>query len=165
MKILSRSGHVILEIDSETLRGADLSYADLSGADLSGADLSGANLRGADLRGANLSYADLSDADLSGADLSEANLCGALLRGADLSEANLCGALLRDADLIIITWMHWTVYITTEHIRIGCQAHSLKAWKGFSDDEISAMDSKALDFWKENKSMIISLCKRLEVKK
>jgi len=150
IKILNKSGDVILEIDAETLRGADLSYANLRGA-----NLIGANLRGANLRGANLRYANLIGANLIGANLSNANLRGADLRGADL----------RGANLIIITWMHWTVYITTEHIRIGCQAHSLKAWKGFSDDEISAMDSKALDFWKENKSMIISLCERFEVKK
>lgn len=110
IKILNKSGDVILEIDAETLIGAYLS--------------------------------------------------GAYLRGADLSGANLSGA-----DLIIITWMYWTVYITRGHIRVGCQAHSLETWKDFSDDEISAMDNRALDFWKENKSMIISLCERFEVKK
>ena len=126
---------------------------------LSEADLSGANLRGAYMSGADLSGADLSGADLSGADLSGANLSGANLSGANLSEADL-----RGADMIIITWHPLNVYITTEHIRIGCQSHSLESWKNFSDEEISGMHKNASEFWKLNKELIIGLCERFVVK-
>ena len=106
-----------------------------------------------DKSGAVLRYFDADT--LSGADLSDADL-----RGADLSDANL-----RGADLIIITWSYWTTYITKGHIRIGCRFHTLAEWREFSDDEISAMDSRALDFWKMNKELIIGLCERFEVKR
>ena len=105
-----------------------------------------------DKSGAVLRYFDADT--LSGADLSDADL-----RGADLSDANL-----RGADLIIITWSYWTTYITKGHIRSGCRFHTLAEWREFSDDEISAMDSRALDFWKMNKELIIGLCERFEVK-
>ena len=130
IKILNKACAVLVELDVNDLRCADLSGADLRCANLSCADLSGANLRCANLRGANLSGADL-----------------------------------RCADIIIITWSHWTVYITKNHIRIGCQAHGLEEWKNFSDDEISLMDPRALDFWNENKGLIIGLCERFNNKK
>ena len=135
VKILDRSGELLAEFDVENIRGAHL-----RGANLTGANLRGANLRGANLRGANLSGADL--------------------RGADLSGADLAGA-----DLIVITWMYWTVYITTDHIRIGCRSYTLEEWKKFSEEEISEMHEGALNFWKENKELIIGLCERLEEKK
>ena len=111
-----------------------------------------------DKSGAVLRYFDadtLSGSDLSGSDLS----------GANLHYANLSDADLRGADLIIITWSYWTTYITKGHIRIGCRFHTLAEWREFSDDEISAMDSRALDFWKMNKELIIGLCERFEVKR
>lgn len=96
--------------------------------------------------------------------LSWEDLSGANLRGADLSEADLRGADLRGADMIIITWHPWNVYITTEHIIIGCQSHSLESWKNFSDEEISGMHRNASEFWKLNKELIIGLCERFVVK-
>ena len=87
-------------LHSADLRGADLSWIDLSGADLSEADLSDANLLGANLSDANLHRADLRDANLSEANLIGADLSGADLSGADLSEADLSGADLSLANLI-----------------------------------------------------------------
>jgi len=107
------------------------------------------NLRGANLRGANLRYADLRGADFSGADLS-----GADLRGADLS----------GADLIVLQMDLWTSYITTNHIRIGCQSHTLSEWENFTDEEISSMHPGALEYWNNNKEVIIALCKRFNNK-
>ena len=108
-----------------------------------------------DKSGAVLRYFDADT--LSGANLSDANLSGANLSGADLIGANLNGS-----DLIIITWSHWETYITPGHIRIGCQSHGLESWKNFNDEQISEMDSKAIDFWKQNKELIIGLCERFE---
>ena len=99
MDILDKYGNVLLHVEAETLRGADLYGADLRGADLSGTNLCGADLRGADLRGANLYCADLYGADLRGANLCGTNLYGADLRGADLRDANLYCADLRGANL------------------------------------------------------------------
>ena len=145
MKIFNKIGELILETESKNLSDAYLSGADLRGADLSDAYLSGANLRGADLGGA-----DLRGADLRGADLIYSNLRGADLRHADL----------RGADLIVLQMDLWTSYITTNHIRIGCQSHTLSEWENFTDSDISKMHPRALEYWNKNKEVIISLCKR-----
>ena len=116
-----------------------------------------------DKSGAVLRYFDADT--LSGANLSDANLRYANLSGANLSGADLIGANLNGSDLIIITWSHWETYITPGHIRIGCQSHGLESWKNFNDEQISEMDSKAIDFWKQNKELIIGLCERFEVKR
>jgi len=102
-----------------------------------------------------LSDADLRGADLRDADLRDANLSGANLRGADLRGADLSGSL------IVIYGLAWQVYITKNHIRIGCQAHDLEKWESFTDGDILNMHSDAQEFWKENKDMIINLCRRL----
>jgi len=106
-------------------------------ADLRGADLRGADLRGADLRGANLCGADLCGADLCGADLRGANLCGADLRGADSDFSVFRG----------LSGMKWFVLLKNDSVKIGCQEHTYKSWKEFSDDEIFKMSNGALDFY------------------
>jgi|GEM_PF-4641906 len=132
-------------------------------ADLRGAKLRDANLRGAKLRDADLRDADLRDADLCGADLRDADL-----RDADLYGANLRGADLRDADRngnkvqitpIFIDGLHYRVGIWGNHVEIGCETHSFKEWRDFSDGAIRLMDGvEALNFWRENKSIIMSIC-------
>ncbi|MDN4675730.1 pentapeptide repeat-containing protein [Acinetobacter baumannii] len=169
------------DLRSADLRGADLSGADLFGANLRSADLFGANLSGADLRGADLRSADLSGADLfganlrsadlfganlSGADLRGADLFGANLSGADLSGADLFGANLRGADLsgakaspLIVYGLRWDVIINgLGKMRIGCQEHSVEDWKSFDDARITRMDSEALEFWNQHKSMLLNMC-------
>ena len=122
------------------------SGADLVGADLVGANLRGANLRGADLRGANLRGADLGGANLRGADLVGADLVGANLRGA------------KNAPLII-NGLHWIVSINGfGMMQVGCQNHKIEKWKSFNDDQISGMDSRALEFWNKNKAMLLAIC-------
>jgi len=145
--IVIRNRHtdeIILEMERDTLKGAnlrfeDLRYADLRGADLSDADLQGANLYEANLRQANLyeanlSQADLSDADLYGADLIDANIVRADLRGANLRGANLTRADLRNAD-ISRTLGIYTIQLERDliiahasQIQIGCEKHSIVYW-------------------------------------
>ena len=91
-----------------------------------------------------------------GANLVGADLWSANLRGADLRGANLVGA--KNAPMII-TGLLWAVYIDgTGMMRIGCQNHSVEDWKNFTDEKISAMDSNALTFWNQYKSMLLSAC-------
>ena len=128
---------------------------------LSCANLYGANLRNANLSNANLYGADLSNADLSGANLRTANLSNANLYGADLCGADLCGAYLSGAKNapLIINGLHWIISISGLGVmRIGCQNHKVEEWASFNDDQISKMDSKALDFWEKNKSMLLAIC-------
>ena len=146
------------DLTGADLRGADLSYADLRGADLSGANLNGAylygaNLSGADLRGSYLSYANLSGADLRGSYLSDAYLSDADLRGAYLSGEKIA------IEPILISGLYWYVTISESFLKIGCQRHRHSEWSKFTDDEIAEMEPRAIKFWKQNKSWLLSACK------
>lgn len=83
-----------VELNKESLSGANFVQADLTSLNFFDADLSGA-----DLVGANLSGADLTGANLRGADLTKANLTEARLWHADLTDSKLSEADLTDADL------------------------------------------------------------------
>ncbi|MDO7414411.1 pentapeptide repeat-containing protein [Acinetobacter baumannii] len=148
-------------LESAIADGADLYGAELYGADLRGADLRGAELYGADLRGAELYGADLRGADLRGAELYGADLRGAELYGADLRGADLRGADLRGAKAapLIVYGLRWYVIISgLGKMRIGCQEHSVEDWKSFDDARITRMDSEALEFWNQHKSMLLNMC-------
>ena len=116
-----RTGKLLLELDMETLSGANL-----YGADLAGANLYKANLSGADLSKANLSGADLSGADLSGADLSFVEGIIGFYLGKHF------GYAWKNGDNTII--------------KIGCKEHTLDywvtdvseigKWAGYTDTEI-----------------------------
>ncbi|MEA1231065.1 pentapeptide repeat-containing protein, partial [Acinetobacter sp. IRS14] len=104
------------------------------------------NLRGANLRGANLRGANLRDANLRGANLYGANLYGANLRGAKAAQ-------------LIVYGLRWDVIISgLGKMRIGCQEHSVEDWKSFDDARITSMDSEALEFWNQHKSMLLNMC-------
>ncbi len=151
VKFLDGSEREIADLRGAYLRGAYLRGADLRGADLTGAYLRGADLRGADLRGAYLTGADLTGADLTGAYLRGADLTGAKV-GSD-KEVNFPPSL-------IIDQLIWLVCIWREDqiMRIGCEVHSVDEWASFDDEDISEMDDEALEFWREWKDSLLSLC-------
>ena len=117
-----------------------------------------ARLRGANLRGANLYGADLYGANLRGADLRGADLSGADLYGADLRGAT-CGPATLQKGLLQVLGKYWPIYIFDAHIKIGCQLHRTHEWEEFSDEQISEMASNALEFWRENKEVILTLAR------
>ena len=112
-------------------------------ADLSGAYLSGAYLRGADLSDAYLRRADLWDADLS---------------GADLSCADLWDVTGNKKEIFTFQTNKYTVVICQDRIQIGCKNFSQSEWFNFSDDEITEMDSGALDWWCTHKQHVKIWC-------
>ena len=108
-------------------------------------------IEGDSLREANLQGANLQGANLKWANLKWANLQGANLQGANLQVANL------PTDVIRIDGMRWDVTILYGYMRIGCQHHHVDDWDKFTNDEISKMDSKALEFWQANKQKLITI--------
>ena len=110
------TGIVLLTLDADSLKGANLSdaqlkhasllHADLSGANLSNADLSGAILYEADLSGANLKDACLAESFLNSACMKDVTLIGANLARANLSYADLSGANLDRAYLQRAYFLH-----------------------------------------------------------
>ncbi len=160
-KWLENGGGEKANLRDADLVGADLRYANLRGANLRYANLRGADLRDADLVGADLRYANLRDANLRDANLRDANL-----RDANLGYANLRDADLRDADLgstdsILLTPFGWC-HVQKENIRIGCQYHTTEEWRNFTDAEIGEMESRALDWWKKNKPVVMAMAEACE---
>ena len=147
---------------SANLRGANLRSADLCGANLDGANLCGANLRSADLDGANLLSANLRGADLRGANLRGADLDGANLRGANLDGADLCGADLDGEKIsknpLSVVGLHYWCLISDGFMRLGCKRFTHAEWVAFTDDEISDMDSNAIEFWRKWKAPLLVMC-------
>ena len=107
-----------------------------------------ADLRSADLSGADLRSAYLSDADLRCADLS----------GADLSGAHLWNTIGNQVEVLTFQTNKYTVVIYQDRIQIGCKNFSQSEWFNFSDDEITEMDSEALDWWCTHKQHVKTWC-------
>ena len=154
---------LILTINTNNLRGADLEGANLRGADLYRADLYRANLRGANLEGANLREADLYRADLEGANLRGANLEGANLEGAnlyraDLRGANLEGEILKQTPLTVAN-PHYRCLISDNYMRLGCKRFTHEEWANLTDEQIAEMDVHALEFWDQWKTPLLAMCK------
>jgi uncharacterized protein YjbI with pentapeptide repeats len=145
---------------------ADLSYAnlsrvDLSHANLSRATLSYANLSNAILEGVNLSHADLSRVDLSHVNLSHvnlsrANLSRAILEGVNLEGVNLWECRGNGQEITSLDLGTWLCTLWKDQLQIGCQRHSLEQWAAFSDQEINAMDGRAMVWWTENRNQILA---------
>ena len=94
--------------------------------------------------------------------LRRADLRGANLRGADLRGANLRGACLYDAPIsktpLQLYNLPWSICITEQHMQIGCQIHTHKAWEEFREYEINDMEWRALEFWREWKAPLLAMC-------
>jgi uncharacterized protein YjbI with pentapeptide repeats len=156
------------------LADANLADANLRGAYLGDANLAGAYLGGAYLGGANLRGAYLGDANLAGAYLGGAYLGGAYLGGAYLADAYLGGAYLGGAYLkntkfsddvisnrapLFLTGLDYDVLILDQHMKIGCELHSIANWRNFDNDRISKMDGlRARKFWKAHKESLLAIC-------
>ena len=57
---------------------------------------------------------------------------------------------------IYIQGLTWEITIADDTMAIGCQKHTIEAWNNFSDEEISKMEGRALEFWLTNKSFILA---------
>ena len=145
------------DLTNATLIDAALTGANLRWADLTRADLTDANLTDANLTGAVLTNATLTDADLTRADLTRAALRWADLTGADLTRAVLRGATGNGKEIRSAQICQWPLVWTADVLCIGCQQHSISEWEAFTDEEIAAMHSEALPWWKKNKSLIMLL--------
>lgn len=96
------------------------------------------------------------------ANLSSANLSSADLRSAELRWDDLRWADLSSANMKIFHGGKWPAFIDPEFIRIGCKFFTVSEWDGFSDEIIKGMAIGALDYWKENKVIIMSIAEQLQ---
>ena len=128
------------------------------------ADLSsGLRMRHA-LEKATQARANLVWANLDGANLDGANLYGANLDGASLAGAKFGDAVTAERGIRQVLGLQWPVTIFDNHMRIGCQLHSLADWATFTNREIVEMDgADALLFWRRHKAMLLALAGHNEV--
>ena len=118
------------------------------------ANLGGANLRGANLRGANLGCAHLEGANLGGANLGCAHFEGANLGGVQFDRYT---SITQPPITITGLTPLWSIVITDDVMCIGCQRHLIKAWSDFLEQEIANMHSCALDWWRDNREIVLNL--------
>lgn len=66
---------------------------------------------------------------------------------------------------IQILGLRWLITIRANNtMKIGCQDHSLESWENFNDEEIEIMSYSAPIFWKQYKTMVMSLAKTYNLK-
>lgn len=119
----------LCEFDVETIKEA---------AEKGKADLESADLRGANLRGANLESADLYGADMYGAELD--------------------GEKITKTPLSVSSLRYWCL-ISDNYMRLACRRYTHDEWAAFDDAQICAMGIGALEFWKQWKEPLLSMCR------
>ena len=120
--------------------------------------LADANLAGAYLADANLAGANLADANLAGANLADANLAGAYLAGAYLAGAKISDDITINCAPLQILGLSYPILIFDQHIKIGCELHSIAEWASFDNERIAQMDGvRARRFWDRHKAAILAL--------
>ena len=93
-----------------------------------------------------------------------ANLYGANIAGADIVGATFGDRVTAERGIRQVVGLRWAVTIFDNHMRIGCQLHTLVSWATFTDREIAEMDgSHALRFWRQHKAILLALAGHNEV--
>jgi len=100
--------------------------------------------------------------DFRGGNFCGGDFCGGDFWGGDFRGGNFRGGDFRGGAIKIkpqtLYGLRWRIIIVDDRMEIGCQRHTHAQWKKFSDADIGAMDSYALEFWKENKSFLLAAC-------
>ena len=118
------------------------------------------DLRGCDLTGITLPTSIGGWLYLGGCDLTGITLPTSIGGSLDLSGCDLTGIKLPTSigGSLYLHKSPWDVTMTGELMTIGCETFAHQKWAEFSDSEISAMEQRALAFWKENKPELMRLC-------
>ena len=87
---------------------------------------------------------------------------GAYLAGAYLARAKLAGAIYSEGVIltkipICVSGLTWDVVILDSHMKIGCELHSFSEWESFTETRIKKMESRALDWWRQHKTMLFAI--------
>ena len=97
------------------------------------------------------------------ADLSSGLRMRHALEKATQARANLARAKFGDGvtaarGIRQVLGLRWPVTIFDNHMRIGCQLHSLADWATFTKRDIVEMDgTDALLFWRRHKAILLAL--------
>lgn len=125
----------------------------LNGADLSGLDLEGWDFSSCDLSGVNFDRANLTKANLSNCVIS-----GISLKGTVFSDTIWSEGILINKVPILIYGLPFQVIILDEHMQCGCERHTLREWKDFSDRRVSEMVGLAgIRAWKHCREALLAI--------
>jgi hypothetical protein len=143
-----------------------MQYADMERANMRGANMVRANMERANMERANMVRANMERAYMRGANMERANMRGANMRGANMERAYMRGANITNTklwdtigngkEIKTIQTEKYTINLTKDIIQIGCENHTIDEWFKFTDQEISAMDFGALEWWNKWKGVISS---------
>jgi hypothetical protein len=96
---------------------------------------------------------------LPGRQLPGRRLLGGDFRGGNFRDGNFRGKKITKNPLSFYGFK-WPVYISENHMVIGCQMHEHAAWAAFDDAEINRMDTGALKFWRKHGSALLMICQQ-----
>jgi uncharacterized protein YjbI with pentapeptide repeats len=142
---------------SGNFRGGDFRGGDFRGGNFWGGNFLGGDFWGGYFRGGNFRGGDFRGGNFWGGNFRGGNFLGGDFRGGDFWGGDFRGGAIKIKPQTLYG-LHWRIIIVDDRMEIGCQRHTHAEWKKFTDAEISAMDSYALEFWKENKSFLLAAC-------
>ena len=127
--------------------------------DFRGGNFLGGNFRGGNFRGGDFRGGDFRGGDFWGGNFRGGDFLGGDFRGGDFRGGNFRGHKIAKNPLSFYGFK-WPVYISENHMAIGCQMHEHKAWAAFDDAEINRMDTGALKFWRKHGPALLMMCKQ-----
>jgi hypothetical protein len=100
----------------------------------------------------------VAEGDLGGWIEKEENLARVYGDAQVYGNAHVCGNTQETP--ICVSGLAWSITITDTHMQIGCEFHSLKDWRSFTDERIAQMGGcQARRFWDGHKDMLLTLAR------
>ena len=144
-----------LDFSNRDIYKSNFRYSNIHNSNFKSVFASNVDFEGAIITETDFSLADLEDADFYDADLDESTLLvGANIEGIDIRLCTGDGKVIKNIPSTV-----YDIAYTKTSLAIGCQQHKILEWQNFGDEEISSMDRGALDWWKENRDLILRLVK------
>ncbi len=136
-------------------------------ARMSAAEFVACGLTSASFADVELKNCRFSKSDMSQAVLSQVSLSRTVFLEVELMDVKICGTQVPLDDLVsilsgnqkevfVLRLPTWSVTMTVEGIRVGCQAHTYAEWLGFSAARIQNMAPGAAAYWDRNKGLILA---------
>lgn len=110
----------------------------------------------------NLTQTNFTDAFCRACNFKNATLLNANFSTTKIQRCQFIDWNMQDCHLEIYNSKPWVAYIRPDFTSIGCQHHSNKDWKRFTNRQINLMHSSALRYWGENKSSIFMIMDSLK---
>ena len=119
----------------------------------------GGEFRGGEFLGGYFLGGEFLGGEFRGGEFRGGEFRGGEFLGGEFRGGEFLGEKISKAPLFIFNIGKWSALITQTKMSIGCKNYLHEEWAHFDDQEISDMDSAALEFWKKNKLILLELCK------